>query len=176
MCKYNREIFQSRRFSKVTFLFFSGREGLQGYRAQPPNQYNNDNNKRKQRKPRLKPWPFFRSWATLNDYYFPEMEQCLLVTLTSKIMNQKYFKNYLGAGSLELMDTSSVKLNMQSKPCVYVTARYFSLQDFPQSRFYSSREGRDFRGTELNPLTKTSKDDNNKRKQRKSRLKPWLFF
>ena len=62
------------------------------------------------------------------------------------------------------MDASSVKLNMQSKPCVYVTEKYFSLQDFPQSRFYSSREGRDFRGTELNPQAETTQDDNNKRK------------
>ena len=45
---------------------------------------------------------------------------------------------------------------MQSKPCVNVTEKYFSVGNFPQSRFYSSREGRDFRGTELNPQAKTT--------------------
>ena len=54
------------------------------------------------------------------------------------------------------MHTSSVNLKMQSKPCVYVTEKYFSLGDFPKLRFFSSREGRDFRGTELNLQTNTT--------------------
>ena len=45
---------------------------------------------------------------------------------------------------------------MQSKTCVNITEEYFSLGDFPKSRFFSSREGRDFRGTELNPQTNTT--------------------
>ena len=45
---------------------------------------------------------------------------------------------------------------MQSKPCVNVTEKYFSVGNIPQSRFYSSWEGRDFRGTELNPQAKTT--------------------
>ena len=54
------------------------------------------------------------------------------------------------------MHASNVKLKMQSKPCVYVTEKYFSLGDFPKLRFFSSREGRDFRGTELNLQTNTT--------------------
>ena len=58
--------------------------------------------------------------------------------------------------TLELIHTSSVKPNMQSKTCVNITEKYFSLGDFRKSRFFSSREGRDFRGTELNPQTNTT--------------------
>ena len=39
---------------------------------------------------------------------------------------------------------------------INVTEKYFSVGNFPQSRFYSSREGRDFRGAELSPQAKTT--------------------